>query len=243
MELISTLGVILVLSLIHIFAGKFLQLEGVPRNRWLSIAGGSSVAYVCIHLLPEIIEGQKKLLDKLSWIESLTKHPLLLVLLAGLVLFYGLERIARRSDSEERSDMDSTSRVFWLHIISFGIYNALVGYVVKYRAETEGKGYLLFASAMALHFMANDHALSEHHKDMYKTKGRWVLAVSVLIGWIVGSVTDISELVIIAIVAFLGGGIILNVFKEELPKERESRFLPFLLGVGIYTAVAVFERF
>ena len=42
--------------------------------------------------------------------------------------------------------------------------------------------------------------------------------------------------------AFLAGGIILNVLKEELPEERQSYFLPFLLGVILYAGLIMAER-
>jgi hypothetical protein len=35
--------------------------------------------------------------------------------------------------------------------------------------------------------------------------------------------------------AILAGGIVLNVLKEELPEERQSRFGAFALGTGLYT--------
>jgi hypothetical protein len=37
--------------------------------------------------------------------------------------------------------------------------------------------------------------------------------------------------------AFLAGGVVLNVLKEELPEERESRFWAFALGAASYTAL------
>ena len=39
------------------------------------------------------------------------------------------------------------------------------------------------------------------------------------------------------LVAFLSGAVILNVMKEELPEERESRFSAFLAGAAGYAAV------
>jgi hypothetical protein len=36
---------------------------------------------------------------------------------------------------------------------------------------------------------------------------------------------------------FLAGGVVMNVLKEELPEERESRFWAFLLGAGLYAGV------
>jgi hypothetical protein len=37
--------------------------------------------------------------------------------------------------------------------------------------------------------------------------------------------------------AFLAGGIVLNVIKEELPEERESRFPAFVVGTGGYAVL------
>jgi hypothetical protein len=37
--------------------------------------------------------------------------------------------------------------------------------------------------------------------------------------------------------AFLGGVVILNVIKEELPQEQESLFWAFALGAALYTAL------
>ena len=37
------------------------------------------------------------------------------------------------------------------------------------------------------------------------------------IGWIVGELTEISDAALGLLVAFLAGGVILNVMKEELP--------------------------
>ncbi len=37
--------------------------------------------------------------------------------------------------------------------------------------------------------------------------------------------------------AFLGGSVLLNVFKEELPADRGSSFGWFLAGLGLYSAL------
>ena len=50
--LISTALIAIALALTHLFGGK-LHLAKVPRNRWLSGAGGVSVAYVFVHILPK----------------------------------------------------------------------------------------------------------------------------------------------------------------------------------------------
>ncbi|MER3494566.1 MAG: hypothetical protein C4323_21315 [Mastigocladus sp. ERB_26_2] len=42
------------LALVHIFSGKLRFLEVTPRSIWLSLADGVSVAYVFVHILPEL---------------------------------------------------------------------------------------------------------------------------------------------------------------------------------------------
>lgn len=90
--LIAALG----LALVHLYAGKLRFLEGTPRSIWLSVAGGVSVAYVFVHLLPEVSEVQEVLTEALGSALGFLENHGYLVALVGLVVFYGLERAAGR---------------------------------------------------------------------------------------------------------------------------------------------------
>ncbi|CAN5657958.1 hypothetical protein BH24DEI1_BH24DEI1_08740 [soil metagenome] len=239
-------------ALVHCFASALHKLQPLPRRDWFSAAGGVAVAYVFLHLLPEL-EHHQRALEGSDWpiLEALTHHAYLLAL-AGLALFYGLERAIKRSkrasedggdakssgseygSSEDSSSEDSSSerRDFWLHIGAFALYNALIGYLLL--GAEDPRELLLFAAAMALHFVVNDDALRNHHEAQYDRLGRWVMAAGVLAGWGFGAVVDLGEAGLAAIFAFLAGGIVLNVLKEELPEERESRFLSFVGGAALY---------
>jgi hypothetical protein len=98
---------------------------------------------------------------------------------------------------------------------------------------------LFFFFAMALHFVVNDHGLREDHKESYDRVGRWILAAAIIVGWVIGQGTEIHEAAIAVLFAFLAGGVILNVLKEELPDERQSKFWAFALGAAIYAALLV----
>ena len=87
---------------------------------------------------------------------------------------------------------------------------------------------------MAAHFMVNDFGLREHHRRRYHHLGRWILAAAVLIGWAVGALAQIDRAVLGLLFALLAGGVILNVIKEELPEERQSRWWAFALGAAAY---------
>ncbi len=224
-----------VLVIIHLFSGKLRFLEGVPRSRWLSIAGGASVAYVFLHLLPELSKGQETLAGAFE-ISFLEQH-VYLVALVGLATFYGLQRAAEDSREQRRAQegKDQTSAgVFWLHMTSFSVYNILIGYLLIHREQTGIVSLIVFAVAMGFHFLVTDYGLREQHKQPYTHLGRWILSVAILIGWLIGVLTEIGDVALAILVAFLAGGVILNILKEELPAERESRFWAFALGAAAY---------
>lgn len=57
-----------------------------------------------------------------------------------------------------------------------------------------------------------------------------------LAGWALGLAT-IPPVAVGFAFAFLAGAVVLNVLKEELPEQRQSRFWPFLLGAAGYAAI------
>jgi hypothetical protein len=227
------------LALTHLYCGR-LSFVNIPRSNWLSAAGGISVAYVFVHILPELTKYQSLLENIEQGIIPFIEHHVYLIALLGLTIFYGLERLAKLSRQRRRevgrSDVTSEG-VFWLQISSFGIYNTLIGYLLLHREEPRIISLLLYSLAMAMHFIVNDSGLRQHHKHIYDRIGRWILASSIIFGWILGVGTELSEAAIAVLFAFLAGGVILNVLKEELPEERESSFWAFVLGTGIYTII------
>lgn len=225
----------LFLALTHLFAEK-LKFSYIPRSKWLSFAGGISVSYVFVHILPELAEGQEVIQEK--GLDFLRHHNYLIALF-GLALFYGLEKTAKQSPESDREDdnqeMSTKLNIFWVHIISFSLYNAIIGYLLVHKIEQENVYLLWFTVAMGFHFVVNDYSLSEHYKRVYHNKGRWILSFSVLGGWLVGVLTAIPEIWIVIFFAFIAGGTIMNVLKEELPGERKSNFWAFLLGIVLYS--------
>ena len=233
--------IIVVFVLIHLFAERFPITKNGPRSAWLSFAGGISVAYVFIHIFPELEIAQRHISSQWEFIPFIEHHAYLVALL-GLIVFYGLERGAKLSQSKQKIPVHHTktttsTEVFWLHIISFSLYNALIGYLLVHREEQDLYGLIFFSIAMGLHFFVNDFALREFHKDTYQKYGRWLLSGMIVVGWAIGLSMKISEAMTGVLFAFLAGGVILNVLKEELPEEKQSRFWPFATGAAIYTVL------
>ncbi|WP_135534106.1 hypothetical protein [Halostella pelagica] len=252
-----TAGLALALAAVHAGAGYVRFSAVVPRDGWLSFGGGVSVAYVFVHVLPELGAGQVIIAEAEHTLVDYLAHHAYLMALVGFTLFHGLERWAVRvrgfdgevdDDGEPAPDESSGIRegevsewgtpVFWAHMLSYGLLNALVGYLLAGRA-TGGDNAVLFAVAMGFHFVVNDDSLRRHHSDAYDRLGRWILAAAVVGGWMLSMVVHVHHAVVMGAFAFVSGGVILNVIKEELPSERESQFGYFLVGATAYAALLV----
>lgn len=227
-----------ILAIVHVFVGSLRFLDVVPRSQWLSFAGGVSVAYVFVHVMPELAAGQAHL-EEGGGVAGVVDHHVYLVALIGFAVYYGLERFAQRSRSSGSDGRPPERGAFWLHVASFAGYNAIVGYLLVRRLDAGELDLLFFFVAMALHVAVTDHGLRYHFRATYDRIGRWILAGAILLGWSVGTVTRVSAVILAALTAFLAGGIVLNAIKEELPKERESRFWAFAAGAGGYAVLLV----
>ena len=218
------------LAVVHFNAGRLRFLDRVPRSRWLSAAGGISVAYVVVHLLPELAEFQEAIGEAApAVVASIERHAYLFALV-GLAVFYGVELHSRATRRRlGRPDAGATAFAF----ASYAAYNGVIGYLLARRAD----GLVLFAVAMGLHFLVNDHGLRTHHEHAYHRWGRWLVSAAVVAGAGLGVLVEVPEAMIGVLFAFIAGGTILNVLKEELPEERQSHFGAFVAGAAGYTVV------
>ena len=308
----SLLGLVL-FCLVHLFADRLRFLDGTPRSRWLSAAGGISLAYVFLHFLPELAEGQSLVREgeggavAVPWVE----FELYGLALVGLLVYYGAERLVQSHHHLGRSETpdgtagvegivrgaeraedavedaldpngDDTSEAsepvgahtrhhgtFWVHLLSFAVYNVLAGYLLVRRGEAEHDrppsqaahtepeavlsgwellqeeadiALLTFAIALAIHFLVTDYGLREDFRAGYMRLGRYVLCAAAAAGWLLGVFVALPEIAVLALIALLGGGIILNVLKEELPAERESRFSALVAGALGYAVLLGFAH-
>lgn len=198
------------------------------------------MTYIFIEALPELREAQEHLEGegKHLSIPLFEGHTIFLIALLGLVCFYGLENWAAKSTKSHRAPKEGTEKrvegIFWIHLGAFAVYNSVIGYLILEQERQSFKSLLLYCTAMAFHFTVTDHGLSDHFREEYRKKGRWILGFSVLLGWGLSLVLQIPQGILGIIFAFIAGGIIMNVMKEELPRERESNFFAFLTGTVVY---------
>jgi hypothetical protein len=222
----SLVGV-LVVAVLHLGAGH-VHRGVLERPTWLSVASGLAVAYVFVHLLPELAETQARFLEArrerpLDWLES----HVYLAALVGVLLALGLDRAT--ADHGKRGER------FWLHTGSFALYNLLVGGLAL-RVPNVGT-LILAVIAFGAHFVVNDHGLQVEYGRAYVRYGRWLLAAAIVLGWVIAYVLRPSVVLEAALLGLLSGGIIMNVLKDEIPGRREGRYGAFVAGAIGYAAL------
>lgn len=251
-----TFASLLALALItgvHLLVHRLRFLSNSPRSRTLSFAGGVSLGYVFLNLLPEIAHGQSVLATRLERSFALDELAIYVMALAGLLGFYALERsLDRASDMGRRRDGSAKTAeggaeshaLFWLHLAMFGVYSMIIGSLLVDRPdgpafEDDGATVQLgvFTVAMALHFLVVDFGLRMDFPRGWLRFGRWVMAGATMLGWALGTWVRLDELWLLSITALLGGAVILNVLKEEIPREREARLFWLLAGAGTFAAL------
>ena len=240
-----TLPLALAFCAVHLFVGRLRFLNVTPRSRWLSLSGGVAVGYVFMHIMPELAAHGAVFEREMDFDLGLAEAWVYTLALAGLVLFYGIERavvVSRGTQSDREAGERPGNGIFWVHIAASAVLVAIVAYLLNHRENPEPLGLALFFGALMLHFVTADFASRADYPEVYDRAGRWVLVAATLGGWALGVMVELPEIAIGCLFAFVGGGIVLLVLKEELPEERESAFWPFLLGAVIYSALVLAEQ-
>ena len=245
-HIIGSLVAAIFFALIFFFGPK-LRLHGpgqLYHRRFLSFAAGVSVAYVFIHLLPELHSAGVEFIH-------LTAHRALLIpeyrvymsALIGFMFFYGLEhmvawsRLTRKKGSLEEKAEKTEKTIYAIHIGSFAVYAWLISYLLVYDTEKGTISLILYAVAMGLHFLVMDYALSREYGSLYERRGKNVLALASLAGWVIAICIELPAHIIITILGFVSGGVIMNSLINELPGEKEGKFPAFLLGGLLYAVL------
>jgi len=230
-----------ILMLFHYLSPWFANHLPGNGKAFVSFAGGTAVAYVFLHMLPDLVEYNEpigKFLINTGWLTPFSELMIYIVALLGFLAYYGLELIAERANVSAPNH----SLVYRLHLLMFCLYNFLITYTMSLRAQTSISATILFTFSMALHFVLTDRKFSRLYALQFNHTGRYVLIFFLLIGWLCSIIFDPVNVVMIAfMLAFLAGSVLLNVFREELPSAGLMSYCWFTFGAGIITFVLLLQ--
>ncbi len=205
---------------------------------FVSFAGGVAVAYVFLHMLPDLVEYNQpigRFLLTRAWLTPYTELLIYIVALFGFLIYYGLDCVAERRED---------GLVYRLHLFMFCLYNFLITYTMSLRALSSVTATALFTFAMALHFVLTDRKFSRFYPIRFNHRGRFILILALLLGWLCSVIFDPTNVIVAAfMLAFLSGSILLNVFREELPATEGTNFYWFSGGACLIAVLLLFQTY
>ncbi len=226
-------------------------------RRVVSISGGAAIAYVFVHLLPELNTATTDFVGATAHLGL--PFPELRVYsaaLLGFMLFYGLEHLVTWSNLRaarmkvqvgfhpSASEIglpadDDGIESFHARVLigSYAMYAFVISYGMAHTMEAGGGQLALFAVAMGLHFIGVAHGLHRECRRLYDTWGRSILAAAALAGWAVALLWPLGEGADTTLLGFVAGSVIMNTVTLELPGRKDGRFFAFLAGGISYSAV------
>ena len=207
---------------IHLFYERLHRLLYREERIAISFGGGMAIAYIFLHLLPELEKGEVDIGSKIHF-----------VALIGFLLFYGMQRFAWRLSKNESSNYGNV--LFYIQLAFSSLYNFLLIYSIPELFESNFIFVFLYVVAMGFHLLHNDYSLGEKYHHKFKSWGRYVLLAVVAAGLATDMfVEPANEFVADVLVAILAGSLLFNVFQEELPEPEKTHFGWFMAGVVVY---------
>lgn len=215
-----------------------LLIPWVQRNlgewdeRWGSFAGGMAMAYVFLHLLPELDEAHERIGDVIH-----------LLILVGFLAYYGLEHVIHRQSAGAAAESDTARGMFSVHLTIGWIYTWLLIYAMPDQLQENGIYAVPITVALILHVLHKQYNLRQSHKPAFDAWGRYVLAAAPIAGWFADFVADAPDpLVSGVLVALLSGAMLHTVFREELPEHPKANFGAFCGGSAVYAVLVFFPK-
>lgn len=223
----ATISVV-IFALVHLFAQQTSKLKCISHSRFLSVGSGVAIAYVFLDILPKLSKNDSIVSDALWKIFPYFEKHVYIMALIGFLLFFIVDRSQK---------LTNRYAFTYLSLGSYALFNFFIGYAIVDRNNPEVQPLVLFTIAITLHYFMTDYSLSELHGDLYTKKGKWVLIAALFLGWGAGLLTELSPAGIGLVSAFIGGGVIMNVTRHELPAENKGSLGAFLLGVVVYSII------
>ena len=232
---ISSILCVLVIASAHWLASKVATRPDREQVRWASFGGGAGIAFVFVHLLPELAShGQA--LSEAPGMETFAPTPitealLFLIALAGIMVTYSLDVLATH---ERQAGRIAGS----LHTLNFAAISYLYAYSLPSLIST-GLAYgVLFTIAISAHVLLADRTMAARHPTIFRTRMRWIGTAALILGLLHAALLHpVADLHLAIATAFLGGGLLMAVFREELPTVNRTRLGWFVAGTLSMTSL------
>jgi hypothetical protein len=242
-DLLTLAGLILI-SLAHILINRVSLLNTLKTHGWISFSAGASVAYVFVHVLPEIGVYQQHITGHAGHHQpvSFINQPLYMAALGGLCLLYLLDTLESRFKGEESNNLlkhGYNMPIFILRGFFYVLYNIMIAYIITQRPGEGIVNITLISVALLLHFIVINNRGLEAYGKIFVRYIRWPAVTGLLSGWILGIVTDLPDELVVTVFSMIGGMITYVALKSELPQTKHKAPFHFFAGALLYAIIVL----
>jgi hypothetical protein len=240
---LSTLAAAVIFALIFYAQTwwKWPKLDHRRSHRFVSFSAGMAVAYVFIHLLPELASASDEFVEVSAGRQlPFPQYRVYAAALLGFVLFYALAHMVSwsRVTGAQQDNAAALERIsFRVLTSSYALYVFIVSYLVAHEMQAGGGQVALYTLAMSLHFLGLAYGMRRENAPLYDLWSKHALAAAAIAGWAVAEVIPLSDGLAYTALGFVGGAVIMNTATSELPGKHEGRLFAFLFGSILYSAV------
>lgn len=232
-DLISLLG-LSILACVHLICGKNNWWRVFEAHGWVSFSTGASVAYVFIHVFPEISLLQQQLSGVPShhYSGQFFNQPLYQTALAGICLPYLLDTLELNYiESDKKYHRHVHQGIFGIRKLLYLLYNLMLAYMIMHRHTESALSMKIIVIILSMHFIVINANFKEIYPELFKTTIRWFAVLGLIFGGIIGKVMVMPDSIVAYLFALIGGIITYAALKQELPKTHHRAPLHFLAGV------------
>ena len=223
------LGILLafVLSIVDYITEHLVPKKVMANQRMISFAAGVAVAYILLHLFPQI-----------AGLSIVRGDVLFLLVLAGFTVTHVLGRYMHISHHKS-PHMKAHSGV---HLAYFFLYNFLIGILLT-RIGSQGlsQGLLFFVPFML--YIAVETLPKEFH--LKSTMAKILYAAAPLWGAIASTffpqIPTFTALHFPELISIVTGTLLYIVIRQSVPSNRESKPLYFVIGAALYSLVILWS--
>lgn len=236
---LETAGAALLLAGTFVLSDRVFPLHtrAAVRRNVLSFSAGMSVAYVFVHVMPELSDARTAFVASTSLPLRFEGMAVYVLALVGFLTLYSVERLSRAAGSA--GPEKEPAAIFDIKLGSFAAYVGLIAYLLVNNLETSPASLTAYAVAMAVHFLMFDHSFREQGGEAYRRRGRYLLAGAALAGWGIGWAVALPRDVLALMLGFLSGGVIVNAAIAELPDRDQGGVRAFWAGGISYSIVLI----
>ena len=229
------------IATVHLLAGKMRFLDR-RDGALLDFLAGVAIAYVFVDILPHLAgkqEGFAKLGDE--GIYGFLEHHIYILALAGFLIYLGVilsDNKRRETLPTDKVRLANAPLPVKFEALSLAGYTFIIGYMLAEQPTHRIEPALIFAIAMAAHFIGLDHLFHQRYAELYDSGVRYLLTAALLAGWLLGFLIELSGVLYAASFAFLAGGIMIVATIFELPRiSSPKRYWSFCGGAVAFTLV------